>query len=234
MSLIQQALKRKLQEDMGGGAPPNEPPPLPDAATGGESPKKNLWGKLIVVVLILLVLGIAAAGLFFYAAKSWSQKSVLLGSNLSTGALPSKPVEPTQPSALKTHVDQTVETIKKTALDEKKSLDEAITFQPAATPPAVVIPPASVAGTPPTQTPVATPAATAPSPAEQTPGGWPVVTLNGLLASQRSHGAAIINNQLVNVNDHINGIRLVEVQDRGVTLEYQGEQKFILMGQSTR
>ncbi|MBL7077521.1 MAG: DUF4388 domain-containing protein [Kiritimatiellae bacterium] len=57
---------------------------------------------------------------------------------------------------------------------------------------------------------------------------WPRFSLSGLLASgdQDGEGAAVVNGEVVSVGERIDGMIVREIEDGGVTLEFQGNQTF--------
>ncbi|MBU1908447.1 MAG: hypothetical protein KJ726_00175, partial [Verrucomicrobia bacterium] len=63
---------------------------------------------------------------------------------------------------------------------------------------------------------------------------WPALKLMGVLTGTRggSGGSAFLNNTTVEAGDTLQGVRLLEVQSEGVWLEYQGERKYLRIGQS--
>jgi len=66
-------------------------------------------------------------------------------------------------------------------------------------------------------------------------GQWPAVLLGGVVAlSDSAMSSAIINDNLVFIGEDIQGVRLLEVSETGILLQYQGEEKFLRVGQGTR
>jgi hypothetical protein len=76
------------------------------------------------------------------------------------------------------------------------------------------------------------PAQPEPEPAPRGAVRWPALKLTGVLGQGRS-GSAIINDQVLAVNETIKGVRLAAVGRQGVELEYQGERRFVKVGTST-
>jgi len=63
---------------------------------------------------------------------------------------------------------------------------------------------------------------------------WPAIELMGMVAANRnSQASAILNGSLVVPNQRIEGARLIEIRSDGVVLEYERDQKFILVGEGT-
>ncbi|HEY8241002.1 MAG TPA: hypothetical protein VIH35_06120 [Kiritimatiellia bacterium] len=62
---------------------------------------------------------------------------------------------------------------------------------------------------------------------------WPRITLNGILSKgTQGRGIAIVNNQMMSVNESIEGVRLLEVRSNGVLMEFGGESRFVETGQT--
>jgi hypothetical protein len=57
---------------------------------------------------------------------------------------------------------------------------------------------------------------------------WPRFSLSGLLADGQQHGegAAVVNGEVVSVGERIDGMVVREIGDGGITLEYEGDQRF--------
>lgn len=81
---------------------------------------------------------------------------------------------------------------------------------------------------------VARPAApeAAPAPVAVEPVIWPMLTINGLVG-KGEQGAAMINAQIVGVNETIEGVKVIDIKKQGVTLEFEGEKRFVKVGGST-
>ncbi len=63
---------------------------------------------------------------------------------------------------------------------------------------------------------------------------WPEVVLSGILAADAEReGSAILNGQLVNLNQHILKVRVVAFHNQQVVLEYEGAQKALRVGENT-
>ena len=262
MSLIQEALKRKMEEK-GGGTPAATPPPPPAAlATPPPAPvsmpapvavpsgmtvqqptqdRGNLV-KIIGMVGAILVMVSLAGVLIFMAVKSWSSKRSPQGQAASVeqplaaaAAAAAKPVSSASagqtPSAVASIADR-VSDMKGKVLESRSEGAEITgdrTPEPAPRPlPAVVEQPAprveassAGGGTPVVQA--------------QEFSLWPRVTVNGILAKgTRGRGMAIINNQMMSVNETVEGVRLIEVKGQGVLLEFGGESRFVEIGQTVQ
>ncbi|OGV64257.1 MAG: hypothetical protein A2498_05340 [Lentisphaerae bacterium RIFOXYC12_FULL_60_16] len=62
---------------------------------------------------------------------------------------------------------------------------------------------------------------------------WPSISLSGIAGGGKT-GSAILNGDIIGVGETISGVRLLEIRNRGVELEYKGERRFILVGGSTQ
>lgn len=223
MSLIQEALHRKATE--GGPTPPPAPSPRPSRGHPG------VW--ILLLILLFVVSGAALWYLdpsFFVREKkppSPSPAPLARPENtaeemlaVSTPPAPDPPVAAAAPPAIGSAAPVTV-------------------VEPAPPPPAPPVepaPPVSVE-----KAPVAAPAA--PS-GRQPPGEkpkeeakatrWPAIKLTGVMVGhgEKSKGSAFLNGAFVEVGDRIEGVRLVEVDAKGVRLEFQGEKKYLRLGQS--
>jgi hypothetical protein len=66
------------------------------------------------------------------------------------------------------------------------------------------------------------------APGQIGPDGWPVMALNAVMSlSDPAKSQAMLNNELLNVGDSVQGVKLIEIRENGVTLEFNGEQRFI-------
>lgn len=72
----------------------------------------------------------------------------------------------------------------------------------------------------------------APEPVVPEPVVWPMLTINGLVG-KGAQGAAMINAQIIGVNETIEGVKVIDIQKQGVTLEFEGEKRFVKVGGST-
>lgn len=64
---------------------------------------------------------------------------------------------------------------------------------------------------------------------------WPALRVMGVLAhGGPGEGAAIINGEIVSVDEQVEGVTVAEVGTSGVWLEYQGRKRFVKVGRSTR
>jgi hypothetical protein len=255
MSLIQEALKRQMDEKAG---KPYTPPPTVAAPRAG-----GIVGKIVGMVVALVLLVSVAGALFYLATKKWSwkdamqaasadlskaeQKITRMASSVSDekpaqAPVPAAPVASAVSPAALPHasVQARVEKMKTAVADYTKETSGSFESAPAPAPAAVPAPsptPARVVEAPP---PVAAPAAQKPAVAREpaperavSAGPWPRITLNGIMSAGRANGAALVNNRMVGVGESVEGVRVVEVQVKGAVMEYKGETRLLLIGQST-
>lgn len=97
-----------------------------------------------------------------------------------------------------------------------------------ASPSAAVAPPAIAAAPPPAIAVESTPQEPE---VEKPPVIWPPILLNGIVG-RGLNGSAMINGQIVGVNEKIDEVRLVSIRAQGAVLEYEGETKFLKVGSS--
>lgn len=73
-----------------------------------------------------------------------------------------------------------------------------------------------------------------PNPVEsKPPADWPSLLLTGILGKGDS-GSAFLNNEVVSIDETIDGVRVLSIGQRGVELEYEGEIQFLKVGGSTQ
>jgi tetratricopeptide (TPR) repeat protein len=94
--------------------------------------------------------------------------------------------------------------------------------------------PAPVTPTEPAVKPTPKPAVPEPvEPKPVAPVEWPALTLQGVIG-KGLNGSAIINDQVLAVNETIEGVRVVAVEKQSVKLEYEAEERSLRVGMSTR
>lgn len=62
---------------------------------------------------------------------------------------------------------------------------------------------------------------------------WPVLMLSGVVG-KGAKGAAFINGEIVDVNESIEGVKVIAIGNQGVKLQYKGEIQFLKVGHSTQ
>ena len=265
MSLIQEALKRKMEEK-GGASPAASPPPppaalatpppapvsmpapapVPSGMTVHEpAPDRGNVVKIVGMVGAILVMVSLAGVLLFMAVKSWSNKgsaptqAAPAEKPLSVASTPAAtPIPPSgegQAASPIASISDRVADMKGKVLDSQNEGAEVTGAKPPEPAPRAV--PVAAAQPPPREEPAAAFGAGGGTPVVQAQefSLWPRVTVNGILAKgTRGRGMAIINNQMMSVNESIEGVRLVEVKGQGVLLEFGGESRFVEIGQTVQ
>lgn len=274
MSLIQEALKRKLEEQQGSPAGALPPPvPTPQKSKSGPS-KGGAFGRVMGFFIALILLLAVAVSLFYLAAKNWNWRAAVAEARTDAGgarekweakmkemeaaqkaeaalaaAAEEEPVPPESVDAGVTsgqplaQVQGRVQEMKERVVAYEAEHAEVVT---GATPPspesATATPLAAVATAPAAQpdTPLAEDAKSAVmgffkrADEPRKAGPWPRITVNGILSSGRQGGgAAMINNRVVGVNELVEGARVLDVQAKGVLMEYKGETRLLIAGQSS-
>ena len=126
----------------------------------------------------------------------------------------------------------------------KRETPPATAIQPAATPTlpeaATPVPTAPVASTPSQPEAAPAPSASRPAPAAARPPPrlatrtkapvlWPSLSLSGIVGDG-SLGAASLNGRIVGVGEMISGVKVVHIGRGGAKLEYEGETRFLKVG----
>jgi hypothetical protein len=252
MSVIQDALKRKLEEQKASRAatppsrqgqppPPQAPPiahqvlqyeaaarpapappePTHDYGAVARDQQRTIW-MLIVSILVILTAGMIGAFLYFMA----SGRSEMAGG--TPGETRPNPdgvsVLYAEPAAL---VPQPFQHVPEPV---PRAGPVAVVTPPAGSPDAlsVAAPTRVTTGTPPAEAPEATPGVAA------IPGQWPMIEIDGVLSGgDAKRNSAILNGNVIRVNRKLDGVRLTEVSEEGVVLEYNGKQKYVEIGGTT-
>lgn len=269
MSLIQEALKRKLEEqNQAPSAGASAPPPMP-ARPAGPS-RGGAFGRILGFIALLLLLLTVAVALFYLAARKWNWRDALAEAKADAGqahakweqavaksgkgdAPPAARAEP--PAVIATEVATSagaspLANVRERVGDMKAKVQanhaeqsEVVQGAPAPRPAEVAQATAPEAAPADAAKPAKEPSAMgsliaaateAASPGEGKRSGakWPRITVNGILAKGKQGGSAIVNNRMVGANELVEGARVVEVQARGVLMEYKGETRLLLIGQS--
>lgn len=210
MSIIQEALKRKAEEQPPPRAPVKTPlSARPSAATDPASTASvrqphTVVILLTVLILVLVIAGALAATLFFL----WNQTA-----------------HPTPGTAqIEEHAP----------VDREKALPRETTAvpadQPAEKPPVptgqTTLPPQPVAESRPVE-PAQEPRTTAPD-STMSDVEWPELRVSGIAVSDQRR-LAWVNGQLLSEGRTIAGVRLVEIGDREVIFSLQGETRIIYL-----
>lgn len=62
---------------------------------------------------------------------------------------------------------------------------------------------------------------------------WPSITVNAIVG-KGLQGSAMLNNNIVSIGESYLGVKLIEIKDGGVVLEYNGQKKFVRQGMTTQ
>ncbi len=259
MSLIQEALKRK--DDENSGIPPKAIPIVPPSSRGTpagrvDAPPKRVslpqpkektsrtWPILVISLSVSTVVALVTVGLL-YSARSLTKESAPAP---TVGAVV-EPV-PAQPAA------------PAPAVAQPEPVAATPAAAPAAAPNPAVTPP--VPETAPAKAEVPTPATVAPvvfsiptgvvkeGVAEKkaassdisvvpvsrqvvSQSSWPTLKVVGVMAprSAAQPGAAIIDGNLVECGDGIRGVKVQVVDKTGVWFEFRGQTQYVRVGQTT-
>lgn len=67
------------------------------------------------------------------------------------------------------------------------------------------------------------------------PGEWPLLVLDGVMMGPTPRkSSAILNGSMVFLNQRIDNVLLKQVKDEGIVLEFEGEERSLQIGESTR
>ena len=261
MSLIQEALKRK--DDENSGIPPKAIPVIPAAAreTAVKQPDipvkftlppvkektSRAWPVLVISLLVITVLSLAAVGLLLWSLTRGDQPAQVANAPIETPAPPAvvvpetvlPKVEKVAAAAPEPARVAPVSAIKPVApVVQAAPAAETVAQAPTAAPPMVF----SIS------TGIVKEGATAkkPEPADVSvvpvsrpvtlQSSWPMLKVVGVMAprSTAQTGAAIIDGNLVECGDEIRGVKVQGVDKAGVWFEFKSQTQFVRVGQTTR
>ena len=253
MSLIEEALRKQREETtqsshestplkLAGVTPP---PPLPEQDSPVEEPpaQRRSWVLLAAIGGIGLLLVITLIWLFFFGMKLWQSPKTRAPATVADTA--SRPAAaPTGTAAFAIAQNRTMSnapaathTATVAVSVEAPSTNPALPAAPA-TPSAVAV--QTVAGSPfpPRDAPsvkfVATTNLTTTLTARPEAVVWPKLVISGFISTARgSHGAAIVNGQMVAPGDTIEGVRVIAVDKHGVQFRYGSETQTLAVGGTT-
>lgn len=226
MSLIQEALKRKQEEE--GRDSPNPayaalPTPMPilpaDSLAESNSTTKVLRSLCYSVVCIGAFAGIFALYRSFTLEGEGTNSSISMNEPQVNNLVVVDPVSSIESLQLVLHEEPGI-------VDASSVIDIAVPLQDSVKPMAQ------------TQSNTLAPAQSViPTLADEAPMGditWPLLNVTGVLARpDATHSSAVINSSLVDIGTRVEGVMLVEVKQTGVVFNYLGEEKFVRVGQTT-
>ncbi len=181
---------------------------------------KREKGPLPTLIGILFVIALLVGGaiwMIVFALQQWSAAS-----ESETAAAPSITTSPAEPAPREPVAPQPDPPPQKIA---KPATPAPVQAKPT---------PIPVTPIPPPKQPVVDPAPEpAPVPAKpKAPARWPVLALQGVIGKGQN-GSAIINDQVLAVNEVIEGVRVISVGKQNVELEYEGERRDLKVGMTT-
>lgn len=262
MSLIQEALKRQ-QEDADKdsvGAPPsgeeagaNEtrdemPPPLPRAVPEADRGKRA-WPTLIGVVLMRMLLIGGAVWMLYYAYLQFAGGGSepvpveITTNSPEEGGPPAPPPAPEpepepepepppkDPGSEAVEPGPEPEPITEPVAETTPTTETGV--DPAPVPPEPSPDKPSPDKPPSEKPPSEKPKPEAPAPAPQPEVAWPALTVEGTVGTG-ANGAAMINGQVIQVGERVQGVAVQSVGRSGVVLEYKGQTRTVRAGGSTR
>lgn len=263
MSLIQEALKRQQQESEGEAPPaprpeppvspavpeyvpppPAEPEPLPPAPAAAPlnpsipilatpaAARDRRWPALLAVALVLLLLAAGGVWMLSFAVRKWPGPASREPAQVASQppADPAAAPEPVAPLPSEAAPAAPAESMPPSPADPQPParvpVVAAVEPEPDPVPAAVTSPPAlSPAASP--EVPQESESAAPPEKAVN----WPYLQLQGFISGKE--GSAILNGQVVNTGQSIQGVKVLSITPEGVRLEYQGQQQLIRQGRST-
>ena len=249
MSLIQEALKRK--DDENSGIPPKAIPVIPPVvqlavAKQPEVPAKvsippvqektsRAWPVLLVSMLVITTLVLVAVGLLLWSITRGGQQAKTVDVSIESPAQPvvvPEPVVAAVPEPVPASQPPVPEPAAESAPAAKA--DEQV---PTAVEPMVFSISTGVVKE------GATENKTAPAEVSVVPvsrpmvsqSSWPTLKVVGVMAprSAAQAAAAIIDGNLVESGDEIRGVKVQSVDKTGVWFEYKGQKQFVRVGQTT-
>jgi len=245
MSLVQEALKRKTEEQSTQGSAP--PPPLagtpPTANTTPPPRKKGGVKALIFWLFFLVILGCMTYAIFYFLNKGLFQTKKEQPPETSISEPETAP-EQTDiiPQKKPKNMHSTAyNLLKKTKDIQEKELADSYQATTVIDKEMITAPP-TPAATPlprPTSAPIIkrTPQTVsrrkAPSakPTQKPPPDWPRIKLNGVMATKdTTKGIAVLDNQVTTCGQYIDDVKLISVHPDGVLLEYEGEIRTLRVG----
>jgi hypothetical protein len=256
--------KEGLIGDAEAAGPDTIPGPPPREPLGRQERAGRGWVALFSVLLAILILLGAALALLFYVIRSLpdSESRIEVAENLPPDLPEQPPVrEPIEPVATadRDAVPEAVVAEKTRAASERTPpadtsspeqtlavLSAPVSESPGAmaVPSAEPAPELSVPAEPEPVLPTGQPSSvrersmppeTADAVAERDPGAWPELDVTGVLTKRDpSLSTAIINKEIVGVNEQINGVTILEVEAYGVWAEYGDETRYLRVGRKVR
>ncbi len=259
MSLIEEALRRKVEEQ---GAPGPEagmvPPGASDTAgrtsvRSASARRQKPWLEVLGAVAVgLLLCGLA--GWLLYVGLAQARKTGRMSLSSASNPAQAEPVASSLPPSESGTAVATTKTPEEQApaapvAEPARATEQAASSGEAARPGTTVevaaqaeTPPVAAEthlalGAAPVTTPPVTPAPVvelAPLPSPPEPVLWPRLAVSGILQLPGGECSARINGNLLMAGDVVEGATVVEVTRRQVVMVYQGETNALRVGDATR
>ncbi len=231
MSIIREALKKREEELHGGGLPGRQPlpPPVPTMPEELEEPvRKSAWRVVVGVLLLLvfcLVVAVVALRVGLMGLLKEAQDDARGPEAPPVVAQSEDPVEAAT-------TDDGASAVSAVAAGEPERADSSVGKIVAR-----VVERVNAAGERAGEADeVIDSAGSSASPSRPSPPVvWPEAVLRGVMASAAQQPrSAMFGNRFVEEGQMIDGMRVIAIEHDAVRLNYQGEEKRILVGQSTR
>ena len=253
MSLIQEALKRK--DDENSGIPPKAvpiiPPPVarevpvkqPEIPAKAPMPplqekESRAWPVLVISMMVITVLALAAIGLLVWSINRPGRQADAVNAVVESPALPvvaPEPVVAAAPEPVRAAPAPVFKPVE--PVPESAPVAEVPKPAPAAVEPAIfsistgVVKEGAMEKKP-------APAEVSVVPVSRpviSQSSWPTLKVVGVMAprSAAQSAAAIIDGNLVESGDEIRGVRVRGVDKTGVWFEFKSQTQFVRVGQTT-
>jgi outer membrane biosynthesis protein TonB len=190
-------------------------------------------GPLPTLLGILLVIALLVGGaiwMVIFAVQQWRASG---DEAVAAPAVTAAPVDASAP--VEAPAPAPVEPVEEKATPPTlaKPAEPAPPVEPAPVETEPAPPPPKKPDVEPTEPPEPAPAP-APEPAKpKAPVAWPSLALQGVIGKGQN-GSAIINDQVLAVNETIEDVRVLAVGRQNVELEYNGERRTLKVGMTTR
>ncbi len=252
MSIIQDALKRKEEEERQGlrlrdekkasdDSPPMPPPAQPEKTPEKPSDKEDGKPPWKAVILALLIVVLAFTAVYFLVVNGLRDfrdpAPAPMEHVQSDDTVETEDVEVVDPDPVAAELEQDEVEDRETEPESQDPDPETLETQPPAEP-EVVADQDGIDDLTETDIPDDTAEEDAPAPdpvAEEEPVivEWPRIHISGIMASRTgTEGSVLINSQLLAVGDSLQGVQIKSISERSVVLEYEGDVKTLNTGQT--
>jgi len=254
MSLIEEALRRQREQPSGNSktaipepeetpdtdlrsgksdepVPPPPPAQADQAARSGSREKTSTraWVTLLGVLIFILLLAGGSFWMMFCAFQRWKGTRQAPDTSrrpaVSESAIKAAPEEAGHEKDIGTRTDIPPDSAPE-LMEDKSAVDTAVDRE---TPKAETVETTTVSVDP-EDIPSAPVQVEAPV-IRRPPVDWPRLTLSGVLG-HGTNGSVIIDNEIVGVDETIEGVKVISIRGQGAELEYDGETLFLKVGNS--